>query len=209
MQLTDKDALLVIDVQNDFCAAGALEVPHADEVIEPINKLCQLFQLRVYTQDWHPADHQSFASQPPGASPFSTTAMPYGEQTLWPDHCVQGSSGAEFHSGLDVRPASMIVRKGHRPAVDSYSAFFENDRQTSTGLRGYLNELGIQRVFCCGLALDYCVRFSAEDARKSGFDTWVIVDACRAIDMDGSLDAAQQSMLAAGIKLINGDQLIA
>lgn len=207
MPVSARDALLVIDVQNDFCPGGALAVEDGDAVVSVINPLIQHFGTVVITQDWHPPQHQSFASQHPGASPFSTTQMPYGEQTLWPDHCVQGTTGAAFHPQLDTSGGSIIIRKGMRASVDSYSAFFENDQTTTTGLSGYLREAGIERVYCCGLAYDFCVRFSAQDARRQGFETVVLVDGCRAIDMDGSADAATAAMRAAGIELIDTDQL--
>ncbi|MGB1009124.1 MAG: bifunctional nicotinamidase/pyrazinamidase [Thiolinea sp.] len=199
--ITENDLLLVIDVQNDFCPGGALAVPDGDAVVPVINTLMDDFQHVVLTQDWHPGGHSSFASGHAGAEPFSMTDMSYGSQTLWPDHCVQGSPGAEFHPHLRVNRAELIIRKGFRPAIDSYSAFFENDQSTPTGLTGYLKERGIKRVFCCGLATDFCVRFSAEDAVKQGFETVVIEEACRAIDMDGSLAVAREAMMAKGIKL--------
>ena len=195
------DVLLVIDVQNDFCPGGALEVPEGDSVVTAINELMQRFTHIALTQDWHPPGHSSFASSHDGAAPFSVTNMSYGEQTLWPDHCVQGSDGAEFHSSLVTTSADVVVRKGYRKSIDSYSAFFENDKTTPTGLTGYLKERGIERVFCCGLATDFCVRFSAEDARKNGFDTFVVEHACRGINMDGSLDAAMVAMKEAGVVL--------
>jgi len=195
------DALLVVDVQNDFCPGGALAVAGGDEVVAPANALMARFAHVVLTQDWHPPDHRSFASAHPGHRPFETVAMPYGEQTLWPDHCVQGSPGAAFHAELDTRRASLIVRKGTRPAIDSYSTFFENDRRTPTGLGGALRELGVSRVFLCGLATDYCVHYSALDARRLGFEAVVLLDACRAIDLDGSLAAALDAMRQAGVVL--------
>lgn len=198
-KINDTDLLLVIDVQNDFCPGGALAVPDGDSIVPLINEHMGKFKNIVLTQDWHPAGHSSFASSHDGAEPFSMTTMPYGEQTLWPDHCVQSSDGALFHSDLKTDSADLIIRKGFRPQIDSYSAFFENDQTTPTGLTGYLNERGIKRVFCCGLATDFCVRFSAEDARKQGFDTVVIENACRAIDMEGSLAAATDSMQSAGV----------
>jgi len=197
------DALLVIDVQNDFCAGGALAVPGGDDVVAPINALTGAFDTVVLTQDWHPAGHSSFAGEHPGKAPFDTALFDYGEQTLWPDHCVQGSHGAAFHAELRTAPARMIIRKGFRHAIDSYSAFFENDRCTPTGLAGWLGEHGITRVVCVGLALDYCVRFSAEDARRAGFEALVFEPACRAIDMNGSLDTAYREMRAAGVVLVN------
>lgn len=202
-----QDALLIIDVQNDFCPGGALEVPAGDEVVTIINNVSHKFQTIVLTQDWHPAGHASFASTH-SAEPFSTTTLHYGEQTLWPDHCVQGSHGAEFHSQLQTDSAALVIRKGMHPDIDSYSAFFENDQTTTTGLSGYLKRLGIKRVFCAGLAFDYCVRFTAEDAVKENFETVVIEDACRSIDMDGSADAARDSFLQTGISMIQSSSLL-
>ena len=201
------DALLIIDVQNDFCPAGALEVPEGDQVVKIINTLSPKFQTIVLTQDWHPAGHASFASTHK-ADPFSTTQLDYGEQTLWPDHCVQGSPGAEFHPDLEADGASLIIRKGMHPGIDSYSAFFENDQTTTTGLSGYLNHLGIKRVFCTGLAFDFCVRFTAEDAVKEKFTTVLIEDACRAIDMDGSASAAKEAFKEVGVTLVNSSALL-
>lgn len=195
------DALLVIDVQNDFCAGGALEVPDGDAVIAPINELMHRFSIVVLTQDWHPARHTSFASEHSNAKPFDTIEVSYGPQTLWPDHCVQGTRGSEFHKNLETDHAQLIVRKGFRSDVDSYSAFVENDKQTSTGLDQWLRGVGAERVVCCGLALDYCVRFSAEDARSRGFATVVLEQACRGIDLDGSVAHARASMFNAGIAL--------
>lgn len=186
MELNDSDALLVIDVQNDFCPEGRLAVTDGNAIVPVINRLIPLFKHVVLTQDWHPAGHSSFASSHNDKEPFSTTTMPYGLQTLWPDHCIQGSDGAAFHSDLKIDPAALVIRKGMNPAIDSYSAFFENDHSTRTGLAGYLRDLRINRVFCCGLAFDYCVRYSAVDARKESFTTVVVDDACRSIDLDGS-----------------------
>jgi len=201
IDIQENDLLLVIDVQNDFCPGGSLEVPDGDAVVPIINDLMGKFKHIALTQDWHPPGHSSFATSHEGAEPFSTTEMPYGEQTLWPEHCVQGSRGAEFHEALITTRADVIIRKGYRKSIDSYSAFFENDKTTPTGLTGYLRERGIERVVCCGLATDFCVRFSAEDARKQGFETLVIEEACRAIDMEGSLDAARTAMADAGVTL--------
>ncbi|MCL4162678.1 UNVERIFIED_CONTAM: hypothetical protein GTU68_050549 [Idotea baltica] len=197
----DTDALIVIDVQNDFCEGGALAVPGGDEVVAPINAMIPTFSTVVFSQDWHPEGHSSFASQHAGKGPFELTEMPYGPQVLWPDHCVQGTTGATFHPRLNTAPAQMIVRKGFRPSIDSYSAFFENDHKTSTGLEGYLKSRGISRVVIVGLALDFCVNFSAVDAAALGFETEVPQHACRAIDLDGSLDAALDGMRAAGVTL--------
>ena len=196
------DALLVVDVQYDFCPGGALAVADGVEVVAVINALASRFDHVVMTQDWHPKGHTSFASAHPGHSPFETIEMPYGDQTLWPDHCVQGTRGAEFHAGLGLPNCKMIVRKGFRAEIDSYSAFRENDRQTATGLAGYLRELGLARVFLAGLATDFCVHFSAVDARAEGFGACVIDDACRAIDLDGSLAVARENMRAAGVGFV-------
>jgi len=208
MTPTEQDALLIIDVQNDFCPGGALEVPEGDQVVSVINKTSELFQTIVLTQDWHPAGHASFATTH-NANPFSTTQLSYGEQTLWPDHCVQGSAGAEFHSDLESDSAALVIRKGMHPGIDSYSAFFENDKTTTTGLTGYLRQLGIKRVFCAGLAFDFCVRFTAEDAVKEKFETVVIEDACRAIDMDNSAEATKESFTQTGVTLIQSGELSA
>ncbi len=196
-------ALIVIDIQNDFCPGGALAVSGGDQIIGGVNALMQHIPCVVLTQDWHPADHSSFASQHAGKSPFDTTEMSYGTQVLWPDHCVWGSDGAAFHPGLHVDPADLIIRKGFRRAIDSYSAFFENDQTTPTGLHGYLNERGITDLTMVGLALDFCVNFSALDAARLGYNVTVKTDLCRAIDMDGSLNAATQAMQSAGVTLTN------
>jgi nicotinamidase/pyrazinamidase len=196
----DRDLLLVIDVQNDFCPGGALAVPDGQTVVPVINRLATRFRHAVLTQDWHPPDHQSFASAHPGRPPFSPIEMPYGAQTLWPDHCVQGTAGADFHPDLEVRCAELILRKGFRASIDSYSAFFENDRTTPTGLGGYLTERGFRRVVLAGLATDYCVAYSAIDAARLGFDVVLIPDACRAIDLAGSLARALEQMQAVGVR---------
>lgn len=188
------DCLVVVDVQNDFMPSGALAVPDGDAVVPVINRLMPHFPHLVLTQDWHPPGHLSFASSHPGRRPFETVGMPYGLQTLWPDHCLQGTGGAAFHPDLATNRAEMIVRKGYRPAIDSYSAFMENDRTTPTGLTGYLRERGFTRLFFAGLATDFCVRWSVEDARAAGFEAVLIEDACRAIDLDGSLAAARAAM---------------
>ncbi|MCB2102037.1 MAG: bifunctional nicotinamidase/pyrazinamidase [Rhodobacterales bacterium] len=193
------DLLLIIDVQNDFCPGGALAVADGDAVVPVINALSDRFAHRVLTQDWHPAGHSSFASSHPGGQPFGSVTMPYGPQTLWPDHCVQGTPGADFHAGLAATGAELVIRKGFRAPIDSYSAFFENDQTTPTGLGGYLRERGFTRLFLTGLATDFCVAFSALDARKLGFDVVLVEDACRAIDLDGSLAAARDRMAAAGV----------
>jgi len=197
----ERDALLVIDVQNDFCPGGALAVAAGHEVVPVINRLSRRFGHAVFTQDWHPAGHRSFASSHTGQAAYASIQLDYGTQTLWPDHCVQGTNGAAFRADLDVACAELIIRKGFRPAIDSYSAFFENDRRTATGLTGYLRERGFARVFLVGLATDFCVAYSALDARRQGFEAVVLLDACRAIDLEGSLDAALESMRAAGVTL--------
>ena len=193
------DALIIIDVQNDFCPGGALAVAGGDQVVPVVNALQTKFGARVLTQDWHPADHSSFASNHDGAESYSMVEMPYGPQVLWPAHCIQRSEGAAFHADLQT-DADLIVRKGFRAAIDSYSAFFENDHATPTGLHGYLQERGIGSLVMCGLATDFCVRFSAVDAAKLGYDVTVVEDACRAIDLDGSLAAAWAEMVSAGVK---------
>lgn len=201
------DALLVIDVQNDFCPGGTLAVADGDAVVPVINWLMPLFDTVVLTQDWHPADHASFASVHGDAEPFSTIEMPYGPQVLWPDHCVQGRPGAEFHAGLDTRRAAVVVRKGMNRTIDSYSAFFENDRKTPTGLAGWLRDRGIGRVFCTGLATDFCVAYSALDARALGLEVVLVEDACRGIDLDNSLAAALSDMAAAGVTVVKAATL--
>ncbi|WP_227285846.1 bifunctional nicotinamidase/pyrazinamidase [Boseongicola sp. H5] len=194
-------ALIVIDVQNDFCPGGALAVPGGDEIVPGINALMAEFQAVILTQDWHPAGHSSFASQHAGQAPYSVVDFPYGPQVLWPDHCLQGSPGAAFHPGLHTDPAQMIIRKGFRPAIDSYSAFFENDHTTPTGLDGALRSRGITHLTMVGLATDFCVNYSAQDAARLGFAVEVRTDLCRAIDLDGSLGAAEDGMRAAGVTL--------
>jgi nicotinamidase/pyrazinamidase len=193
--------LIVIDVQNDFCPGGALAVAQGDAIIPQLNALMGEFQTVVLTQDWHPADHSSFAANHAGAAPFSNVQMPYGAQTLWPSHCVQGTKGAEFHPALRNDLAQLVLRKGFRAAIDSYSALFENDKTTPTGLDGYLRARGITGLTLVGLATDFCVAFSALDAVAQGFDVTVLQDACRAIDLDGSLVRQQQAMAAAGVVL--------
>lgn len=197
----DTEALIVIDVQNDFCPGGALAVSEGDQIIPRINGLMAEFPTIVLTQDWHPANHASFAANHPGAAPFSLTEMPYGPQVLWPTHCVQGTTGAAFHQALRTDPAQLIIRKGFRPEIDSYSAFFENDRRTATGLEGYLRNRGVQSVTFVGLATDYCVAYSALDAVRLGFGCRVLMGACRAIDLNGSLADATAQMQAAGVVL--------
>ncbi len=194
------DALIVIDVQNDFCPGGALAVAGGDEIVGGINALMGDFDTVILTQDWHPAGHSSFASSHEGAAPMSLIEMPYGPQVLWPDHCIQGTEGAAFHADLRL-DGDLIIRKGFNPAIDSYSAFFENDHKTPTGLEGYLRTRGIERLVMVGLALDFCVNYSAVDAAKLGFDVTVRRDLTRAIDFDGSLDAALKGMADAGVTL--------
>jgi nicotinamidase/pyrazinamidase len=198
-----RDVLLAVDLQNDFCPGGALAVPGGDEVVPVINALSRRFAHVILTQDWHPAGHQSFASSHPGRKPYETIAAPYGEQVLWPDHCVQGSAGAAFHRDLDIPHAELVLRKGYHRQIDSYSTFFENDRTTATGLAGYLRERGLTRVLLAGLAFDFCVLWSAEDARRLGFEAVVIEDACRAIDLDGSAAQARRRLDAAGVRRIS------
>jgi nicotinamidase/pyrazinamidase len=203
VQPDDNDLLLIIDVQNDFCPGGALAVADGDAVVPVINRLALRFDHVVLTQDWHPAGHSSFATSHPGAAAFEAIDMPYGRQTLWPDHCVQGTSGAGFHPQLATDRAELVIRKGFRPAIDSYSAFYENDRSTSTGLAGYLRERSFGRIFLAGLATDFCVCYSAIDARRLGFTTVLIEAGCRAIDLAGSLEAAWAEMNAAGVQRID------
>jgi nicotinamidase/pyrazinamidase len=205
--MTPADLLLVIDVQNDFLPGGALAVPRGDEVIPVINVLAPRFANVILTQDWHPAGHVSFASSHAGRQPFETTQLPYGTQVLWPDHCVQGTRGAQFADALAVTHAQAVIRKGYHAHTDSYSAFLEADRHTPTGLAGLLRERGIARVFCCGLATDFCVAWSALDAKAAGFETWVVEDACRAIDTGGSLAAAQRAFADAGVRRVATDAL--
>ncbi len=202
VKIRPTDALLVIDVQRDFCPGGALAVTDGDAVVAPINRLLATVPHAVATQDWHPADHASFAASHPGSAPFDRITMPYGAQTLWPVHCVQGSAGAAFHPALELDRCELILRKGFRRAIDSYSAFFENDRATTTGLAGWLRERGLTRVLLAGLATDFCVGWTAIDAARLGFDAVVVESACRAIDLAGSLEAARRGMAAAGVTLV-------
>lgn len=195
------EALIVIDVQNDFCPGGALAVAGGNDIVPLVNRHMIRFDHVILTQDWHPANHSSFALNHEGRTAFETIDMPYGPQTLWPDHCIQGSSGAEFHGGLDKNKAELIIRKGFRPEVDSYSAFFENDHATPTGLGGYLAERGIKKLTFVGLATDYCVAYSALDAKKLGFDAKVLLDSCRGIDLNGSVHAMLEQMQKAGVIL--------
>jgi nicotinamidase/pyrazinamidase len=199
----DDGVLIIVDVQNDFCPGGALEVPQGDEIIPIVNGLAARFRNVVLTQDWHPRGHWLFASSHPGTKPFDTIAAPYGPQVLWPDHCVQDTPGAAFHPALRAPHAALVLRKGFRRDIDSYSAFYENDRKTPTGLTGYLRERGLTRLFLAGLAFDFCVRYSAEDARREGFDAFVIEDACRGIDIAGSVAATRTSLAALGVPCVN------
>ncbi|MDX1636951.1 MAG: bifunctional nicotinamidase/pyrazinamidase [Balneolaceae bacterium] len=202
------NALLVIDVQNDFCPGGALEVPNGDEVVPLINHLSDKFDTIIQTQDWHPEGHSSFASSHEGKEPFDIIEMHYGEQTLWPDHCVQGTPGAEFHSGLDTKKTQLIVRKGFRTDIDSYSAFYENDNDTTTGLTGYLRERNIETLYAVGLATDFCVKWSVVDGLREGFDVIVIEDAVRGIDIDGSVEQAWKEMKDAGARRITSSEIL-
>jgi nicotinamidase/pyrazinamidase len=195
------EALIVIDLQNDFCPGGALAVAGGDEIVPLVNDLIRHAGHVVMTQDWHPAGHSSFASSHPGRQAFETVDMPYGPQMLWPDHCIQGSAGSDFHSGLAWSKAELVIRKGFRPAIDSYSAFFENDHKTPTGLAGYLRERGIGAVTLVGLATDFCVAYSALDAVAQGFEATVRLDACRGIDLNGSVEAMLNRMREAGVRL--------
>ena len=199
MTTDDREVLLIVDVQNDFCPGGALAVAEGDAIVPAINLLAHSFSHVILTQDWHPPGHASFASSHPSKRPFDTIEVSYGVQILWPDHCVQGTPGAAFHPKLDVRHAELVLRKGFRSALDSYSAFRENDRRTVTGLAGYLRERGFGRITLCGLATDFCVAFSAIDGREAGFDVTVVTSACRGIDIDGSLTRSMRAMSDAGV----------
>ena len=205
LRISDQDVLLVVDIQNDFCPEGRLAVPRGDEIVPVVNRLATRFKHVVLTQDWHPRGHLSFASTHPGRKPYDTIAASYGLQILWPDHCVQATSGAEFREDLQIAHAQLILRKGYHPNIDSYSAFYENDRRTRTGLAGYLRERGFTRVFLAGLAFDFCVRYSSEDAKHEGFDVVVFEDACRAIDVDGSMLATRKTFNAVGIRCVSAD----
>lgn len=198
----DREVLIVTDPQCDFCPGGALAVPDGDRIMPAINRLARDFRHVIVTQDWHPPGHLSFASAHAGRQPFETIDVVYGAQTLWPDHCVQGTPGAEFHPALDIPHAELVIRKGYHRTIDSYSAFRENDKETATGLAGYLRERGLERVTVCGLATDYCVLYSALDAREAGFATAVVLAASRGIDLDGSLATALDRMRQAGIALL-------
>jgi nicotinamidase/pyrazinamidase len=202
MRRDDRDVLVIVDVQNDFCPGGALAVPQGDQIVPAVNRLAAEFAHVVLTQDWHPRGHASFASSHPGRQPFETIGLSYGEQILWPEHCVQGTRGAAFHPDLDVPHAELVLRKGFRTTIDSYSAFFENDHRTPTGLVGYLKERRFDRITLCGLATDFCVLYSAIDGRQAGFEVTAVIDACRGIDIDGSLAQAMCSMNEAGVTLL-------
>ena len=208
MEITAQDVLLVIDVQNDFCPGGSLAVADWDAVLGPIRRIAPRFEHIVLTQDWHPAGHSSFASAHPGKIPFETIEVNYGMQTLWPDHCVQGSQGAEFHADLHLTHAELILRKGFRAQIDSYSAFFENDRETPTGLGGYLEERGLTRVFLVGLAYDFCVGYSALDARRLGLEAVILGNACRAIDLGGSVARIEKEFDLAGVRVVKSDEVL-
>jgi nicotinamidase/pyrazinamidase len=200
--VTNADVLLVVDIQKDFCPGGRLAVPRGDEVVPIVNRIAAKFTNVLLTQDWHPPGHLSFASSHPGRRPYETIEVEYGQQVLWPDHCVQGSPGAEFRDDLQIPHAALVVRKGFRRAIDSYSAFYENDRTTPTGLAGYLRERGLARVFLAGLAFDFCVRYSAEDAQGEGFEVVVVEDACRGIDVDGSVAATRRRLAELNVRCI-------
>lgn len=208
LEITPQDVLVVIDVQNDFCPGGALAVAGGDSVVDPIHGIARRFEHVVLTQDWHTAGHTSFASAHAGKQAFETIELSYGAQTLWPDHCVQGSKGAELHPSLHLPQAELILRKGFRPQIDSYSAFFENDRVTRTGLAGYLEERGLNRVFLAGLAYDYCVGYSALDARRLGLTAVVLRDACRAIDLNGSVARIEAEFDSAGVMVLDSTALL-
>jgi len=208
MHIQPQDVLIVVDVQNDFCPGGALAVPEGDQVIAPIHRLAAHFEHIVLTQDWHPADHASFAASHPGSQPFESIDLAWGPQTLWPVHCVQGTWGAEFHPELQLPRAELIVRKGFRRQIDSYSAFFENDRSTPTGLAGCLRERGLTRAIFAGLAYDFCVGYSALDARRLGFEAIIVRDACRAIGLNGSVSSIEAGFTVSGVVVIESSQLL-
>jgi len=209
IKVTRNDVLLVTDMQNDFCPGGALAVPDGDAVIPVIHRIAPFFEHVILTQDWHPPGHHSFARAHPDKHPYEHVQLSYGEQTLWPEHCVQGTPGAEFHPALQLTRAELILRKGFRPEIDSYSAFFENDRTTATGLAGYLRERNLTRVFLTGLAYDYCVGYSALDAQRLGFPVTIVRDACRAIDLNGSVAEIEKRFAAAGVTLIESASILA
>jgi len=201
----DSDVLVVVDIQNDFCPGGSLAVPRGDEVVPVVNRLAGRFKNVVLTQDWHPRDHLSFASAHAGKRPYDTVTVAYGPQILWPDHCVQGTPGAEFHKSLNIPHAGLVLRKGIHRAIDSYSTFYENDRKTPTGLLGYLRERGLTRVFLAGLAFDFCVRYSADDAHREGLAVAVVEDACRGIDVDGSMAATRRAFADLDIRCVSAE----
>jgi nicotinamidase/pyrazinamidase len=205
LTIGDRDVLLVVDIQNDFCPEGRLAVPRGDEVVPLVNQLASRFRHVVLTQDWHTPGHLSFASTHPGRKPYETIEVSYGPQILWPDHCVQGTPGAELRKDLRIAHAQLVLRKGYHREIDSYSAFYENDRRTHTGLAGYLRERGLTRVFLAGLAFDFCVRYSSEDAKHEGFDVAVVEDACRGIDVDGSMRATRERLGAIGVRCVAAD----
>lgn len=208
IQIHPSDTLLVIDVQIDFCPGGRLAIPDGDAVVPLINRLIPQFEHVILTQDWHPAKHRSFASMHPGKQPYDTTEAPYGLQTLWPDHCVQGTPGAAFHPDLDTTTAELILRKGFHAEIDSYSAFLENDHVTATGLAGYLRERNLNRIYLAGLAYDFCVRFSAVDGKRLGFETIVIEDACRSVNLSGSVESAEADFAALNVREIESSKLL-
>jgi nicotinamidase/pyrazinamidase len=208
IEITDRDVLLVIDVQNDFCDGGALPVPGGQHVVPVVHRIAGAFRHAILTQDWHPPDHHSFASHHPGRHPFDTVETSHGSQVLWPDHCVQGSEGAAFHPHLQTDNTELILRKGFRPDIDSYSAFLENDQRTRTGLTAYLHERELRRIFVVGLAYDYCVRYSAIDGRAAGFETYVVEDACRGIDREDSASDANRAFREAGVHRITSSDLL-
>lgn len=201
-------ALLIVDLQNDFCPGGALEVPEGDEIVPTVNKLVNVFDTVIQTQDWHPADHSSFASTHEGQEPYETIEMDYGEQVLWPDHCVQGSMGAEFHPELNTMKTQVIIRKGFRKSIDSYSTFYENDKETPTGLTGYLEQRGITDLYTVGLATDFCVKWSILDGIDEGFNMHIVKDAVKGIDLNGSLDEAWKEMKEKGANVVTSDDLL-
>jgi nicotinamidase/pyrazinamidase len=203
----DRDILLIVDIQNDFCPGGSLAVPRGDEVVPLLNRLASRFHHVVLTQDWHPRGHHSFASTHPGKKPYDTVELAYGAQVLWPEHCVQGTPGAEFRKDLEVPHAELVLRKGHRRQIDSYSAFVENDRKTATGLAGYLRERRFSRVFLAGLAFDFCIRYSAEDAHREGFKVTVVEDTCRGIDVAGSVAQTRRCLTDLQIPLVTAEMV--
>jgi nicotinamidase/pyrazinamidase len=202
-------ALLIVDLQNDFCPGGALEVPDGDVIVPTVNELIETFDTIIQTQDWHPADHKSFASVHDGKEPYDTIELDYGEQVLWPDHCIQGSKGAEFHPKLNTLKTQVVIRKGFRRDIDSYSTFYENDQETVTGLAGYLRARGITDLYTVGLATDFCVKWSVLDGIDEGFHMHIVEDAVKGIDLDGSLDQAWKEMKQKGVHIVNSEELLA